>query len=303
MDSLFGPDGTAKSPDEGFVVGGLDWPQGTHADPSGNIWVANCMSSTVTLIPEGDPDRARPLADLGLLQPFDIAGNGTGNVFVTGQDSNNVGVLGPDGTPQPWSPVTGGGIDSPMGIASDSTGHLWVANSGAVTLPCPDRATINATIGSVTLLAPDGRPVADTSFKGGGLTLPWGIAVDSNDNVWVANFGGKRLSHVCGTNPANCPQGKGTGDPISPDVTGYFFDGLVRNTGVAIDTAGNVWVANNWLEVPVQTNPGGHEIVAFVGLAGPVQPPTPIPHPQPTPTPTPYPTPTPVQPLRPEFTG
>ena len=65
---------------------------------------------------------------------------------------------------------------------------------------------------------------------------------------------------------------------ISPDGTGYGFLGLERNTAVAIDPSGNVWLMNNWIDVPnLQTNPGGHEIVAFVGLAGPVQPPAPIP--------------------------
>ncbi|MGH3183122.1 MAG: hypothetical protein ACRDOH_23820 [Streptosporangiaceae bacterium] len=40
-------------------------------------------------------------------------------------------------------------------------------------------------------------------FSGGGLTIPWGIAVDGNDNVWVANFGGQRVSEFCG---AVCPR-------------------------------------------------------------------------------------------------
>lgn len=110
-------------------------------------------------------------------------------------------------------------------------------------------------------------PRSATAFTGGGLTIPWGITVDGNDNVWVANFGKKRLSQFCGLRPATCPPGIDTGDPISPDGTGYGFDGLVRSTGLAIDPSGNVWVTNNWKTVPVQTNPGGYQIVAFVGLA------------------------------------
>ena len=102
--------------------------------------------------------------------------------------------------------------------------------------------------------------------------MPWGIAVDGNDNVFVANFNGKRLSYLCGANPSNCPPGFNTGDPISPDG-GYTFDGLVRNTGVQIDPSGNVWLANNWEIVPAPTNPGGHQLVVFIGLAGPVKTP------------------------------
>ena len=35
----------------------------------------------------------------------------------------------------------------------------------------------------------------------------------------------------------------------------------------------DVWLANNWLQVPFQTNPGGHQIVDFVGLAAPLKTP------------------------------
>jgi hypothetical protein len=85
----------------------------------------------------------------------------------------------------------------------------------------------------------------------------------------VANFGKQRVSQFCGLRPRTCPPGTDTGEAISPDGTGYGFDGLVRNTGLAVDPSGNVWVANNWLNKPVQSNPGGHEAVVFVGIAAP----------------------------------
>ena len=46
---------------------------------------------------------------------------------------------------------------------------------------------------------------------------------------------------------------------------------LQRLTGVSIDASGNVWVCNNWLPIPVQTNPGGDALVEFVGIGGPVK--------------------------------
>ncbi|MCB8910271.1 hypothetical protein KUG88_09015 [Rhodococcus rhodochrous] len=98
------------------------------------------------------------------------------------------------------------------------------------------------------------------------------MVVDGNDNIWVANFAGRAVSQFCGSRAVACRPGTTTGAPISPDVTGYGFDGLVRNTGITIDQAGNVWVANNWKEIPIQTNPGGYEMVAFVGAAAPVTP-------------------------------
>jgi hypothetical protein len=61
--------------------------------------------------------------------------------------------------------------------------------------------------------------------------------------------------------------------PISPDGTGYTSDALIRNTAVAIDPSGNVWLANNWKEIPIQRNPGGNAIVVMVGAAAPVKTP------------------------------
>jgi len=89
--------------------------------------------------------------------------------------------------------------------------------------------------------------------------------------VWVAEFSGQRLVAFCGADPSACPPGSTVGSPLSPDDTGFAFDGLTRSTGVVVDPSGNVWVTNNWLLEPIQTNPGGHEIVAFVGIAPPVE--------------------------------
>lgn len=89
------------------------------------------------------------------------------------------------------------------------------------------------------------------------MTVPWGIAVDGDDNIWVANFFGQRLSHLCGANPDTCPVHQ-AGAAISPARSGYFFDGLQRNTGVQIDASGNVWLTNNWKTVPsAKTGPYG----------------------------------------------
>ena len=89
----------------------------------------------------------------------------------------------------------------------------------------------------------------------------------------VVNFDGQRLSQLCGSRGEDaCLPGKTTGDPISPDGS-YDFDGLVRNTGLQIDPSGNVWLAKNWETVLVPTNPGGHQMVVFIGLAEPVKTP------------------------------
>jgi hypothetical protein len=284
--SVFSMSGKALSPPAGFEVGGISWPQGTVADQGGNVWLANCGNDSVTKIEDGDPAKAVNFGEslitagspVGFERPFGAAVNARGDVFVTGNSSNSVAELSPAG--KVLSLAGGGGLHLPLGIAGDGNGYMWVSNSRWVVAPCPGKVPANQVEqevgkggGTVTLLKPSGEPVKGNPIKGGGLNNPWGIAVDGADQVWVANFGGRRLSELCGTEPRNCPPGRRrTGAAISPK-SGYGFDGLVRNTGVAIDPSGNVWLANNWKDVPIQTNPGGYQIVAYLGLAAPVRAP------------------------------
>ena len=103
--------------------------------------------------------------------------------------------------------------------------------------------------------------------------MPWGIAVDGNDNVWVVNFAGQTLMQLCGVRKAHCPPGVRTDDPISPD-SGYTFDGLIRVTAVQIDPSAKVWAINTWLNDGFTVeNPGSHEMVVFIGLAAPIKSP------------------------------
>lgn len=284
--SAFTPAGAPISPDTGFTQGDVFWPQGMTFASDGSVWTANCGNDSVTVYADADPTKAwnLPYEQLGLEQPFDVVDNGRGMV-ISGIVNSSVVMVDHAGNPLPQSPGANPAFDNPMGLAADADGNVWVSNSSLITLPCPtppggtgpfadgDVSGLDEVLGSVALITPEG---AVTEFEGGGTTVAWGISTDGDGNVWVANFAGKRLSAFCGADASTCPAGLATGDPISPDLTGFFFDGLTRNTATAVDQSGNVWVTNNWLEVPIQSNPGGHQIVAFLGLAAPtvIAPPT-----------------------------
>lgn len=306
--SQFASDGTPISPNSQGSAMGEDhggWPgagntirrpQGTVSDKAGSIWIANCAGDSITKFPNGNPDAAFAIAPVDegsidplLSGPFGLTIDASGNAWVASQGNDSVFAFDTDGNL--IHSVTGmmaneAGIRFPMGIASDALGNIWVANSGIMRSFCAglnpdsqfeDVETANdpefmGEDASVTMILPDGTPSSDSPFKGGGLILPWGIAVDGNGNIWVTNFHGQRVSQLCGDTPENCPPGFQTGQPISPDG-GYSSDALVRNTGVSIDPSGNVWLTNNWQLLPNPQNPGGHQVVVFIGLAKPVQAP------------------------------
>lgn len=270
--SLFDLDGEALSPDTGYLDGPLSWPQGVISLTNGDVWIANCGLDNVVVYPEGDPSQARTLSTQ-VPRVFDVAQNAEGNVFATANGHDAVYGFTPDGTPMTNSPFGDSStFDKPLGVASDRLGNVWVSNSGLIDIPCRTDTELGVPgpttpfDGSVALVGPDGEI---TTFEGGGITIPWGIAVDGDDNVWVANFAQRRLSQFCGARVETCPTGV-VGDAMSPDGTGYAFDGLQRNTGVQVDGSGNVWLANNWKNIIIPTDPFGDGLVVFLGMAAPI---------------------------------
>lgn len=256
--SEFDPSGHPLSPKgTGYTQGTIDAPQATTFDQDNNLWIASYGTTTITEYPNADPSKARLLRHIGVDRPFAIAIDAHKDLWITSFANDAVVAIGQNGRPLPGSPYTAGGIKRPLGDAFDSRGNLWVSNSTA------------STASTVSALDTSGTPLAGSPFTGGGVKLPWGIAVDGNDNVWVADFSGARprLSELCGVRRVGCAE---TGAPISSHH-GFASKLLQRLTGVSIDASGDVWVCNNWLPIPVQTNPGGDALVEFVGIGGPVK--------------------------------
>ena len=302
--SEYGPDGRAISPgldeyEEEFPVGSgrfvkkyrggwedgeMFWPQDIVSDRSGNIWVANCGNDSVTKYPLGDHNRAVNYSqsqitllgsDFEFKRPFGAATNNAGEVWFTANESRTVAVLDSEGNVV--HRIEGGGLHRPLGIASDSRGNMWVGNSTWVVAPCAGKfhpENRPSAGGSVTLIKANGEVAKKNPYRNGGIKNAWGTAVDGNDTVWVANFSGRRLAQLCGVRTEACPPGKRqVGAPISPAKTGYGFDGLERVTGLQVDPSGNIWAVNNWRPVPIQRNPGGYQIVAYLGVAAPIKTP------------------------------
>lgn len=297
--SKFGPDGEILSPDNGTMIDGLSMPQGMVVDQGGNIWVAGCTSDNVLKIPATNPDASQSFDDLELNKPFDVTIDHSGHAWVSSTEGSAILELDNNGQ-QIGEIITDPEIIRPMGVATDSLGNVWASVSGVLDPPCPtpspDDILIDAvgddgelnTAAAVAFIQPDGAQREVTVFRRDevgetrrGLRIPWGIAVDGNDNVFVANFAGQRLMVLCGAREENCPEGTNTGDAIGLDQ-GFPSDALTRNTGVQIDPSGNVWLPNNWIinafdnigtDQSHQNNPGGHAMVVYIGLAAPVKTP------------------------------
>ncbi|MFZ1539736.1 MAG: hypothetical protein WAT23_20425 [Chromatiaceae bacterium] len=314
--------GKPLSPETGYNFGGkLGSMQGIITTPNGDVWALDNEKSQIVYLPKGDATQGRILGRTlndkpldGILQvkgPFHLAVDQQDRIWVTNSGADTVTRF-PVKDPGEAEQIKVG--FAPRAIAIDSLGNAWVAN----TVGHPSTQEMLALVeekleakvenfvessqspaeraarrwvdlfelleeypgGDVSMVQPDGKALPP--FDGeGSIKGPWGIAIDGDDNVWVANATGRSVTHLCGARPENCPPEAKTGDPISPP--GGYIGGLQIVTEVAIDPAGNLWVANNWdmpeqgfKEVPepaLATRFGGNGTVVFFGLAKPVRTP------------------------------
>jgi sugar lactone lactonase YvrE len=315
--------GKPLSPEAGYNFGGqLGEMQGIITTPNGDVWALDNEKSQIVYLPKGDATKGRILGRTvngkpvdGTLQvqaPFHLAVDQQDRIWVTNSGSDTVTRF-PAKDPGKAEQFKVG--FAPRAIAIDSLGNAWINNTvghpdtreklalieeklkskveGYFESPA-EKAEATARMwiglfeilqrfpgGDVSMVRPDGTVLPP--FDGGkSIVGPWGIAIDGNDNVWVANATGRTVTHLCGARPANCPPGTKTGDPISPP--GGYLGGLQILTDLAVDPAGNVWVANNWdlpeqvgfKQVPppaLSTRFGGNGTVVFFGLAKPVRTP------------------------------
>ncbi|HEY2385465.1 MAG TPA: hypothetical protein VGK30_00770 [Candidatus Binatia bacterium] len=313
--------GKPLSPENGYNFGGqLGMMQGIIVMPNGDVWALDNEKSQIVYLPKGDAAKGRILGRTvngkpveGTLQvkaPFHLAVDQQDRIWVTNSGSNTVTRF-PAKEPGKAEQFTVG--YAPRAVAIDSLGNAWVANTvghpstrekvalvetklksmveGLASSESKEEAAAKLWVslygllqefpsGSVSMLRPDGTALPP--FDGDkSIIAPWGLVIDGNDNVWVANATGRSVTQLCGARPSNCPPGAKTGDPISP--SGGYIGGLQILTDLGVDPAGNVWVANNWdqpdegfKKVPdpaLSTRFAGNGTVVFFGLAKPVRTP------------------------------
>jgi len=167
----------------------------------------------------------------GLNDPNSIAVDGAGNVWTANLGNTSVsqfnGVTG--AAISPAGGYTGNGLTVPFSLALDPSGNAWVINMYLSTPPS-----------NVSVFKPGGGTFTGSPFSGGGLstqnsfnaTSPRDVAFDANGNAWFANLSGT-ATELNGV----------TGAAISPS-TGFTISTTVGSqSGVAVDSAGHVWVS------------------------------------------------------------
>jgi streptogramin lyase len=150
--SAFGANGRARSPKHGYTGGGVAFPDYVAVDPRGDIWVSDIgywvdgkydPGAATKFSPSGRAlSPSKGFRGGGIINPFGIATDGSGNVWLLNDNSATNGpchLSGLDSSGKPMTPsITGfyadGYCDAVHGLAIDGAGNIWFANTGTSTL-------------------------------------------------------------------------------------------------------------------------------------------------------------------------
>ena len=122
----------------------------------------------------------------------------------------------------------------PFGVAVDSSGNVYVTDQGNNRV---QKFTSTGTYIS-QLGCPSGACSAGSA--NGQFMGPFGVAVDSSGNVYVADYGNNRVEKFTGTGTYLSQLGCPTGACSSGSGNGQFNE----PSGVAVDSSGNVYVTD-----------------------------------------------------------
>jgi hypothetical protein len=212
-------DGTAAYGGDGGMstLAKVNSPHGVATDAAGNVYVADYNNH-----------RIRKISTTGVITT--IAGTGFGG-YLASQDGG---------------PATAAWIRWPIGIAVNASGDVYFSDFGNNIIRKVSAAGIITTIagipGSIPGYGGDGGPATAAT-----LGNAWGVAVDASGNVLIADALNHRLRKVTvSTGVITTIAGMG--------FVGFAGDGgpatssacrLNEPTGVAVDGAGNIYIADN----------------------------------------------------------
>jgi sugar lactone lactonase YvrE len=204
-------------------------PSAVAYDTNGNLYLADAQNHVVREIAKG-----------GLITT--VAGTGAEG-------------YGGDG-----GAATAAYLDTPTGVAVDGSGNVYIADSH-------NHRIREVTAGTITTIAGTGVP----GFSGDGgpataaqFSLPSAVAVDGSGNVYIADTNNQRIRKIAGTTITTIAgDGEETYAGDSAAATSAVLD---SPTGVAVDAAGNVYIADRHNQRVRMVTPAG--IISTVAGSG-----------------------------------
>lgn len=192
---------------------GLKNPDGVAVDGAGDVFIADVNNNRVLKITSSG---AQSTVGSGLTNPDGVAVNGAGDVFIADFGNSRVVEVTPGGVQ-----TTVASVATPTGVAVDAAGDVFIALEGSqevLETPAGCTSSCSAT-------------VVWGGAGGTSVLLPLGVTVDKSGNVFFP---------VTGTSVGVIKQAP----PYNSGVWSFIGSGLNGPTGVGVDAAGDLFIAD-----------------------------------------------------------
>jgi uncharacterized protein (TIGR03437 family) len=261
----------------------LNAPQGLALDKAGNLYIADSKNNRVRIVSAAgiintfagtgqvSPGGANTYNDGGLATgallhlPAGVAVDTGGNVYIADTGDNLIRKVTTDGlinsiAGDSYPSYLGDGslavtseLHTPEDVAVDSSGNVYISDSANAVIREITASTgiIDFIAGNVTAAtagASTGTPNIGYSGDGAaanlaGLVTPFGLTVDSSGQVYFAENGDSRIRKIDTKGNISTIAGNGTAGFTGDGSTGTTAE-ISFPTGVAVDSSGNVYIAD-----------------------------------------------------------
>jgi sugar lactone lactonase YvrE len=202
--STFAGSGTAGNADGTGISANFSGPVGLAIDVSGNIYVADTYNHSI-----------RKITPAGIVST--LAGTGSSG------SANGIG--------------TAASFNTPTGVAVDASGNVYVADQYNNKIRKITPAGVVTTFaGSGSTGSANGTGTAASFF------FPYGLAVDTSDNIYVADLNNHRIRKITPAGVVTTFAGSSLGYANGTGTAAKFG----YPAGVTVDASGNVFVTDSY---------------------------------------------------------
>jgi hypothetical protein len=219
------------------------------------------------------PPTPGPATSSDLSGSYQVAVDTAGNVYVIDQGNYEVDKITPSGTlsiiagtgtqgPPAAGPATSSPLGDPDGLAVDAAGNVYIADqTSAEVLKVTPAGALSIIAGTGTQGMPTPGPATSSDLE-----TPSGLAVDPASDVYVADDGAAEIEKITPSGMLSIVAGTGTsGTPAAGPATS---SPLGDPDGVAVDSAGNLFISDALDYVEEVTPAGNLSIFAGNGSSG-----------------------------------
>ncbi|RSS60879.1 hypothetical protein EF912_08355 [Streptomyces sp. WAC07061] len=230
----------------------MSTPQTANTDGEGFVPLIRTITGNGTRGFKGDGEAA---VSAQLAHGFGIVVDRAGTIYFSDHGNHRVRKITVDGKVSTVAGSANGGrfagdnapaasaqLNWPRGVTVDATGNLYIADSNnhRIRKVTPD--------GTITTVAGAGTP----GFDGDGglatkarLNTPFAVAVDGDGALYIADYSNNRIRKVTPDGTITTVAGSATGGSRGDDGAATSAQ-LNRPHGVAVDGAGNLYIADSY---------------------------------------------------------